>query len=133
VVGQATPDELTAVGRLRNRFGSVTIVQVDHGRSRPAADGAAGARSGAASAAGVPILRFPPGTPFVQVWDPHLARQGARGSSGTAPAGVGIRPGAGSGTGGGDAANRLAAPGTGGRPAGNGAPPAAAGPGRVRR
>jgi hypothetical protein len=75
VMGQAIAEEVGAVTRLRGRFGSVMIVQVEHGRggSRGAA-----VRGGAAGGA-VPTLKLTPGVPLASVWDPMIARQGGAG------------------------------------------------------
>ncbi len=85
VMGQAIAEEFAAVTRLRGRFGSVMIVQVEHGRG-----GAPGAamRGGAADAA-VPTVTLAPGMPFATVWDPMMARHGGAGRD-RAPAPVPI-------------------------------------------
>jgi uncharacterized protein (DUF58 family) len=80
VVAQATPEELAAVGRLKGRFASVTVVQVDHSR-RPATP----VRTGA------PVIRFAPGTSFAKAWDPVIARQGTPGHPARVDAGRGVR------------------------------------------
>jgi uncharacterized protein (DUF58 family) len=68
VMGQATPEEVAAVSRLRGRFGSVLLVRVEHTHAPAARTGARGAA--------VPAVTVAPGTPLASVWDPMVARQG---------------------------------------------------------
>ena len=53
--GLASDDDLRAVGALRNRFSTVTIVTVSNGRSAP----------------GVNLVEITPDRPFVQAWRPR--------------------------------------------------------------
>lgn len=88
VMGQALPEEVAAVTRLRGRFGSVLLVQVEHARGR--GPGAGPGRKGVGASA----VTLSPGTSFASVWDPMVARQGGAGRSrtpGATPAGTPVR------------------------------------------
>lgn len=83
VMGQAVSEEVAAVTRLRGRFGSVMLVQVEHRRGPIVGPGAAGAAGAGARGPAVPVVKLVPGTPFASVWDPLVARQGDAGRSQT--------------------------------------------------
>jgi uncharacterized protein (DUF58 family) len=66
VVAQTTSAELSGVTRLRRRFGSLTVVQVDGA-------GAGGAGASVPAAGTATLLRVGPATPFAEVWDRAIA------------------------------------------------------------
>lgn len=66
VLSQASHDELASVGRLRRRFGSTVIVQVD-----PASEPARGRES----ASGVPLVRAATTASFATGWNQLMATQ----------------------------------------------------------
>jgi hypothetical protein len=65
IVAQTTSAELSGVTRLRRRFGSLTVVQVD------GAEG--GARAPVPAGGSTTLLRVGPTTPFGEVWDRAIA------------------------------------------------------------
>ncbi|HEY8523316.1 MAG TPA: DUF58 domain-containing protein [Acidimicrobiales bacterium] len=82
VVAQTTTDELTGIGRLRQRFGWTAIVQTDGARAGAAARigaAAAGTRAGVAGVAGasgaVPVVAADSLPAFAASWDRLVASQ----------------------------------------------------------
>jgi uncharacterized protein (DUF58 family) len=71
VLGQTTPDDLAATGRLRQRFGIVAVVQAGAG------PGGTGTVAG-----GTPLIRVTPDSPFPTAWNRTMAA-----ATRTAPAG----------------------------------------------
>jgi uncharacterized protein (DUF58 family) len=71
VVSQTTGDELKATARLRQRFGLITIVQIDRSRNGGPATPAAAA-NGDPATAGASLVRVVPGTTFAKAWDRAL-------------------------------------------------------------
>jgi hypothetical protein len=65
IVAQTTSAELSGVTRLRRRFGSLLVVQVD------GADG--GARAAVPMGGAATLLRIGPGAPFGELWDRAIA------------------------------------------------------------
>jgi uncharacterized protein (DUF58 family) len=65
IVAQTTSAELSGVTRLRRRFGSLTVVQVD--------GASAGARAPVPVGGSATLLRVGPGAPFGEVWDRAIA------------------------------------------------------------
>ncbi|HKE72477.1 MAG TPA: DUF58 domain-containing protein [Acidimicrobiales bacterium] len=82
VVAQTTGDELQATARLRQRYGLITVVQIDRSkgdrvapaRARSGGSGPTPAAPGAADAAsGSTLVRVGPDTTFATAWDRALA------------------------------------------------------------
>jgi uncharacterized protein (DUF58 family) len=84
VMGQTIPEELVAVSRLRGRFGSVLLVQVEHGRGSANGNGK-GTGGGVARGPAGAVIKVAPGTSFASVWDPMVARQSDVGRSKAPP------------------------------------------------
>jgi uncharacterized protein (DUF58 family) len=63
LVSQTTGDDLAAASRLRQRFGLITVVQMDQGRALR------GAQSEPAAPGRAALVRVAPGTSFATVWD----------------------------------------------------------------
>jgi hypothetical protein len=64
IVAQTTAAELSGVTRLRRRFGSLVVVQVD---------GAGAARGPLSTGGSATLLQVGPGAPFGEVWDRAMA------------------------------------------------------------
>ncbi len=63
LVAQTTGDDLAAAARLRQRFGLITVVQLDQGRAPRSAP------PEPAAAPGASLVRVTPETPFATAWD----------------------------------------------------------------
>jgi hypothetical protein len=89
IVAQTTAAELSGVTRLRRRFGSLVVVQVD---------GAGGAtRAPLPTGGSATLLRVGPGAPFGEVWDRAMAatqpgRTPVEDASRRGPAGPSVAP-----------------------------------------
>ena len=71
VVGHPPEGDLAALGRLRRRYGTLTVVQVDRSAWDPTAP--------AGAAPSVPgAVRIEAGRPFPQAWAAHVGRRGGR-------------------------------------------------------